>query len=81
MPVTGDLAGFRHLDVRVANDPAAEPAGLGVRVVDAAGRVAVLPARPEAVAGWPGEGLLDRVEHRTGTATAHRAVARPSSRG
>jgi hypothetical protein len=53
------------LDVRVANDPHAAPAELHVRVRDTAGRSAVLRTDLDAIEGWPGEGLLDRIQART----------------
>ncbi len=55
----------QQLDIRVANDPAAEAAGLAVRLTDTRGRSAVVPASPELVEGWPGDEGLDRVHART----------------
>jgi erythromycin esterase-like protein len=60
-----DLSRDRTLDLRVANDPAAPAAALQVRLHDAAGRSAVLGANLEAIEGWPGTGLLDRIQART----------------
>jgi erythromycin esterase-like protein len=60
-----DLSRERTLDLRVANDPAAPPAALQVRLHDAAGRSAVLGADLEVIEGWPGTDLLDRIQART----------------
>jgi erythromycin esterase-like protein len=60
-----DLSRDRTLDLRVANDPAAPPAELQVRLHDAAGRSAILGTDLEVIAGWPGTDLLDRIQART----------------
>jgi erythromycin esterase-like protein len=60
-----DLSRERTLDLRVANDPATPPAALQVRLHDTAGRSAVLGTDLEAIEGWPGTDLLDRIQART----------------
>jgi erythromycin esterase-like protein len=60
-----DLSRDSTLDIRVANDPYAAPAELHLRVRDTAGRSAVLRTDLDAIEGWPGEGLLDRIQART----------------
>jgi erythromycin esterase-like protein len=60
-----DLSRERTLDVRVANDPFAAPAEIQVRLRDTVGRTALLRTDLDAIEGWPGAEVLDRIQART----------------
>jgi erythromycin esterase-like protein len=60
-----DLSRERTVDVRVANDPAGAAAEIQVRLRDTAGRSALLRTDLDAIEGWPGEEVLDRIQART----------------